>query len=276
MGAYKSRFGELLREEREKAGQAQEVMAILLNIPPDQYAGMEAGTTLPDGETLKRLCMMLEWNLHETQRLIRNEMASPARARALTPPSRDSTPGALQGHPLNPDGSPGAAKVENLGSRLLEVRLSTGQTKDVIAALLNIPVEAYQRLEEGEAPSLELLRRISMVYNWNYHDLQTVLRTEQARDLQPRRVGNPFPSASLRADRLREVCRDIEAAFGNSPEPEQDMALAQLDLIRSTLKRFRPPEPPPMAPPDPPPGRQRRRSTLAPTLPGINDRKIFS
>ncbi len=283
MSAYKSRLGELLREARDKAAQAPDVMAILLNLSPEEYLAMEAGTRVPDEETLKRLCMMMEWNYLEISRLIRNEMASTSRAMATAAPSGD----ALQGFPLNPDGTPGSAKVESLGSRLKEVRLLTGQSMEIIGALLNIGPQVYQGLEEGEAPGDELLRRISMIYNWNYYDLQAILRTEQARQLQPRRVGNPFPNTTVRLDRLRGVCRDIEAGFSRAPEVEQNLMLAQLELIRGTLQRHRRTEPAPgqSAPaPGPAPASagtaagsatHRRKSSISPALPGISDRKIF-
>jgi transcriptional regulator with XRE-family HTH domain len=286
MSTYKSRFGEMLREARENAAQTPDVMAILLNIPPDDYAEMEAGIRFPDDEALRRLCMMMEWNYMETSRLIRNETSSTSRAVALNPvPPRESSIGPMQGHPLNPDGTPGVSKVESLGERLKEVRLLTGQSSDIIGALLNIGTAGYQRLEEGEMPSDELLRRISMIYNWNYYDLQAILRSEQAQQLSPRRVGNPFPNTGVKTDRLRTVCREIEAVFAAAPEAEQEMMLAQLELIRSTLQRHRRTElpagsqlpAPSGAVPNAPvaPTTHRRKSSMTPSLPGISDRKIF-
>ncbi|HEX7927569.1 MAG TPA: hypothetical protein VF678_08260, partial [bacterium] len=144
----------------------------------------------------------------------------------------------------------------------------------------------YQRLEEGEAPNDELLRRISLAYNWNYYDLKAILRSEQARQLQPRRVGNPFPNTSVRLDRLRNLWREIEAVFGGAPEAEQEMMLAQLELIRATLSRGRridhhlpmqPPAPSAAVPQEAPvaPTTHRRKSAMSPALPGMSDRKIF-
>jgi transcriptional regulator with XRE-family HTH domain len=285
MATYKSRFGEMLREAREKAAQTPEVMAILLNLPPEDYAAMEAGTRFPDDDTLKRLCMMMEWNYLETMRLIRNETASTTRAMALSAPGKEGAGLSMHGFSLNPDGTPGGAKVESLGARLKEVRLMTGQSMEIIAAMLNLSPEAYQRLEEGEAPSDELLRRISMIYNWNYYDLQVVLRAEQARQLQPRRVGNPFPNSTARLERLRALWRDIESGFNAAPEAEQETLLAQLELIRGTLHRQRRVEPPSQQAPAPSaqvpqgapvaPTTHRRKPSLSPALPGLSDRKIF-
>ena len=58
--------------------------------------------------------------------------------------------------------------------------------------LLKIPLEEYERLEAGESPSDEVLRRISMVYNWNYLDLVDLARAEQAHVFQPRLPSPPF------------------------------------------------------------------------------------
>ena len=124
----------------------------------------------PDEDTLKRLCLMMEWNYYDARRLIINEMISPHRPAAMEPEekvpriSEQGTPGtAPRGAP------PGISAGHNsLGARLREVRMITGQSTDIIALMLNIDEDGYKQLEDGMQPSDEVLRRISLVYNWNY------------------------------------------------------------------------------------------------------------
>ncbi len=229
------RFHELLREAREKARQSTEVMGILLNMQEEDYIAIERGETYPDNETLKRLCMMLEWNYYDSQRMVINEIAS--RPGAPTP-GGEAAIRALQSAPMA-GGPPGAGPRETLGARLRQVRESTGQTVDIIGMLLNIPPAIYRRVEAGEAPNDDLLRRISMVYGWNYHDLQALLRSEQAGALQPHRIGSPFPGASAHTVRLRPLLHEIEGLFAGLPERDQHLLLAQLELIRDTLRKLR-------------------------------------
>jgi len=272
------RFGEVLRQTRERANQTAEVMAILLSMEPDDYLAIEAGVRYPDDDTVRRLCMMMEWNYLETQRLIRNEMSSPGRLTAPPPATARRGGGALP--PLGVTGA-GGARLDTLAARLKEVRQQTGQSADIIAALLHLTTDQYIRLEEGEMPGDDLLRRISMVYNWNYQELMILLRAGQALNLQPRLLGNPFPGAGQRLGRLKGVCRELEGLFAGLPEAEQDFVLAQLDLIRGTMARHRRPAPPAQSAPPGPPGdtpsaaaRRKSGPLLAPLSP--EDRKLFS
>ncbi len=277
MAGNSHRFGEILRQAREQANQTAEVMAILLSMEPEDYLAIEAGLRYPDDDTVRRLCMMMQWNHHETQRLIRNEMSAPGRLTA--PPAAPQRRGV---DPLSPGAGPGpggAGRPESLAGRIREVRQFTGQSMDIIAALLHITPEQYLRLEEGEAPSDDLLRRISMTYNWNFQELVTLLRAEQAHNLQPRLLGNPFPNTGLSLERLKAVCREMEGLFGTLPGPEQEVLLAQLDLIRGTMARHRQ-KPVPAAPagaaPEPQQGLPRRKLTSPLPVVSPEDRKLFS
>ena len=234
MQSSKRTFHELLSRTRQDADQTSEVMAVLLNMSAEDYEALESWK-YPDEETLKRLCLMMEWNYYDTQRLIINEMISPRRPK---PAAGDET-GAMAA----PQGMPGAGQTpsggvrNSLGERLREVRMITGQSTEIIALMLNIEEEEYNRLEEGGQPSDEVLRRISMVYNWNYQDLISVLRSEHAKSFQPSRVGMPFLGATAQTARFRQIGQELEGMFMQLSDSEQQMVLAQLELIRDTMRR---------------------------------------
>lgn len=211
----------------------------MLNIAEEEYVAFENGQKYPDSETLKRLCMMMEWNYHDIQRMINNEQSTQAIRNNPAMPdsaSRTTPVEALQSVPLN-NPTAKSSKSEKLGTRLREVRQATGQTMDIIAMLLNIDQEAYQRMEEGELPNDDILRRISMVYDWNYHDLLALLRSQQATSLQPRRTGTPFPGRSPHLQKAKDLLSQIEQALAGVPEQQHPLIISQLELILETLRR---------------------------------------
>lgn len=234
----KNSFHGLLKQTRLDAEQTVEVMAVLLNMSIEDYLAMESWK-YPDEETLKRLCLMMEWNYYDTQRLIINEMISPHRP-PLASPEETATKGAAHAPPLTaPRGTPpGISSGHNsLGARLREVRMITGQSTDLIALMLNIEEEEYKQLEEGLQPNDEVLRRISLVYNWNYQDLISVLRAEHAKSFQPSRVGMPFMGSNAHTARFRQINQEIEGLFIKLSDVDQKSILAQIELIRETMLR---------------------------------------
>ena len=233
----KNSFHELLKQTRIDAEQTVEVMAVLLNMSVDDYLALESWK-YPDEETLKRLCLMMEWNYYDTQRLIINEMISPHRP--VTAPEETAHTGTVQSRTAaTPRGSePNVSSGHNsLGARLREVRMITGQSTDIIALMLNIGEEEYVQLEDGMQPSDELLRRISLVYNWNYQDLISVLRAEHAKSFQPSRVGMPFLGSNAHTARFRKISQELEGLFMKLSDSDQRSILAQVELIRETMLR---------------------------------------
>lgn len=233
----KNSFHELLKQTRLDADQTVEVMSILLNMTSEEYMALESWK-YPDEDTLKRLCMMMEWNYYDARRLIINEMISPHRPAAVEPEEeqrnleRGTRGTAARGAP------PGISAGHNsLGARLREVRMITGQSTDIIALMLNVDEEEYKQLEDGMQPPDEVLRRISLVYNWNYQDLISVLRAEHAKSFQPSRVGMPFLGSNAHTARYRQINQEMEGLFMKLSDTDQRSILAQLELVRETMLR---------------------------------------
>ena len=212
-------FHQLLQEEREVAEQTPAVMALLLNISEDEYLALEHGEVAPDDVMLRRICVMLEWNYYDARQLLINDMG----AQRQPPPQTVA-------HSVPP------GMADSLSNRLKVVREETGQTLEVLAMLLNISIEQYLELENSGMPPDELLRRISILYNWNYQDLISLMRTEHARTLSPRRVGTPFPGATANVGRLRMLTQELERSFGAAPPALQQTVLAQLELVKQILE----------------------------------------
>lgn len=239
MDTSKISFHRMLRKLREDASQSLEVMAVLLNMQEEDYVAIEEGRKYPDNETLKRLCMVAEWNYYDTQRIIINEMTGPSPAHAsLSPGEGEAAVKALQSTPLDTPISSVAKIRESLGNRLKDVRLRTGQTVEIICMLLNISADEYRRLEGGEHPGDDLLRKISIIYDWNYYDLMSLLRTEQVTSLQPLRQGMPFPGRSPGMGQLKSMWPEMERLFDALQEREQQFVLSQMELVRDTMRNL--------------------------------------
>jgi transcriptional regulator with XRE-family HTH domain len=239
MDASNLSFHRMLRELREEASQSVEVMAILLNMKEEDYIAIEEGRKYPDNETLKRLCMVAEWNYYDTQRIIINEMTAPSAMNAsLASGEGEAAVRALQTAPPEAATTSFAKGNESLGNRLREVRLRTGQTVEIISMLLNISADEYRRLEAAEHPGDDLLRRISIIYDWNYHDLISLLRTEQVKSLQPLRQGLPFSGRSPGQGQLKAMWPEMEHLFAALQEREQQLVLSQLELVRDTMRNM--------------------------------------
>jgi hypothetical protein len=103
--------------------------------------------------------------------------------------------------------------------------------------MLNIEEEEYNQLEDGLQPNDEVLRRISLVYNWNYQDLISVLRSEHAKSFQPSRVGMPFMGSNAHTARFRQISQEMEGLFIKLSDVDQQSVLAQTELIRETMLR---------------------------------------
>ena len=231
-------FHEMLTQARTDGNQTVDAMAILLSMSPEEYEALECGK-YPDDETLIKLCRMMGWNYHEAQRVIINEMISPHSAPRTEQPSAVAPEHASPEHaskqpaPIPPD----SFKKETLNGRLREVRDQSGQSIEIIALMLRIEPETYMQLEAGEPPSDELLRRISLVFHWNYNELKDILVSEQAHSYQPHFRDSPFPGATELSGRFRVLVGDMAGFFDKLSLDDQTMMLAQLELIRDTMRR---------------------------------------
>jgi transcriptional regulator with XRE-family HTH domain len=241
----------MLLQARVGANQTVDAMAVLLSMTPEQYEQLESGK-YPDDETLRRLCKMMSWNYYEAQRLIINEMISPhpkvppgVASRAVPPPVRagsDHAPG------LSPAGhhrmslahdraASGFGIQDHLSTKLREARLRLGQSKDILAMLLNCSVEDYERFEDGESPPDEVLRRMCVVFNWNYLDLVDAVRSQQAYVFQPRLPAPAYAGSTALLGRLNQIVGEISTMFSRLSHADQQTALAQLELVRDTMRR---------------------------------------
>jgi len=228
-------FHELLIQTRLEAKQSIEGMSVLLGMSPEAYETLEAGK-YPDDETLKRLCTMMDWNFFDTKRLIVNEMISPSNRAKLHNPAASASQPAGSGD--TPHSQPRNSST-NLGAKLKEARLQVNQPVEIIAMLLNTSVDNYLGIEQGtQAPSAEVLRRISLAYGWNHNEMLDLLRGEQAQRLQSRLTLAPLIGQSAHLPKMRGLLDEIATLFARLNDKDQQHALAQMELVRDTMRRM--------------------------------------
>jgi transcriptional regulator with XRE-family HTH domain len=236
-------FHEKLLEARTTANQTVDAMSILLGLSPEAYERLETGK-YPDDETLRRLCKIMGWNYYEAQRLIINEMISPQVKPAGPPRPADGSLGASASSPAfrqpsAPPLPPPAPRAANdtLSGRLREGRERMNQSREIVALLLNITPEEYARIEQGRSPSDEVLRRISLVFNWNYLELVDLARSQQAHVFQPHMPAPAFRGATAHSGRLNQIHQEMASLFPRLSQSDQQTVLAQLELVRDTMRR---------------------------------------
>ncbi|MDH4224495.1 MAG: transcriptional regulator [Deltaproteobacteria bacterium] len=84
MGEYKT-FGQRLKEARNKAGQTDEILAMLLGVDLDTYRSLEGGG-MPSLELLRRICMAFGWNYNDVMDSMRSEQNHSLHPRRAAPP----------------------------------------------------------------------------------------------------------------------------------------------------------------------------------------------
>ncbi|MDH4120682.1 MAG: helix-turn-helix domain-containing protein [Deltaproteobacteria bacterium] len=242
MSANGSHFHDRLIQTRLEAGHPPENMAILLGILPEEYDALEGGK-YPDDETLKRICNLMEWNYFDTKRLIVNEMISPNH--------KGAAPGTLKASPLAQTGKEGnrgpaspfpvssSSSRRSIGERMKAARETHDHPPEVVALLLATDIDTYLAVERGEKmPSMEMLRRISLAFEWNFNDLLDMLRTDQALRM-PHRMAGPLPSGGgLHQQKFKQLLTDLERQFFTLRPEDQEHTLVQMELVRDTMRRL--------------------------------------
>ncbi len=241
------RLHEMLFQKRQNVGQTPEGMALLLNMPLEEYHSIESGQQQPHDETLKRICLIAEWNYHEVKQMVFNENAlfsAPVSQAAKHMQSLTKVQGASTqqtgsfGTNYEPPAQTSVSPQGGLlGTRLREVRMQANQTEEIMALLLNMEVESYHALEHGASPSDEILRRISLVCDWNYYDLLALLRSEQASTLQPKKAEQPFGQGEVASLRFRQLTDAIFQYFPQLSTDAKTLLLAQIELLHDSVKQ---------------------------------------
>ena len=87
-------------------------------------------------------------------------------------------------------------------------------------------------------PDPELLKKISTLYSWNYHEILNREKSEQLSQLQPTVTILKSSDSSVNEVKLRETQAGIAENWKNISREDQQTLLTQLEFIRDSMKNL--------------------------------------
>jgi transcriptional regulator with XRE-family HTH domain len=174
-----AKLNEMVREFRNSVNQSVEGLALLLGMPPEDYARLEEDWIPPD-DVLERLCSLFEWNFQDTKRSALQSTGEPAESQAPSPPPK-----------LLQSGLP-----PKFSEMLREARETVGQSPEGVATLLGIDSQFYLSIEQGLTPSDDLLQQICSLFHWNYRHVRQRLINRNAAMLFQRPTDSTPPETT--------------------------------------------------------------------------------
>jgi ribosome-binding protein aMBF1 (putative translation factor) len=228
-------FAKMVQEARNAARQNEDGIATLLGVSPDYYKEIEAGF-VPQDNLLRKLCSLFGWNYKQIQQKINTQStAILGTKKPPLPVSEIQVKLPKIEIPEIPEVSPGVS----LNEQIKQARIDAEQNVEGISLLLQINPEYYQQIESGDAvPNPELLKRISTLFGWNYHELLNREKSTQLSRLQPAVTALDSSDSSITEVKLRETQAKIAENWKNISGDQQQTLLTQLEFIRDSMENF--------------------------------------
>ena len=228
-------FAGMVREARNNAGQDIKGISTLLGVSTNYYEEIEVGLVPPDN-LLRKLCSLYGWNYKQIQQKIKTQSTHILGTRQPPLPASE-----IQARlpkveiPDIPEASPGVS----LHEQIKQARVEADQNVEGMSLLLQINPEYYQQIESGDAvPDPELLKKISTLYGWNYHEILNREKSEQLSQLQPTVTILKSSDSSVNDLKLRETQAEIAENWKNISREDQQTLLTQLEFIRDSMKNL--------------------------------------
>ena len=229
-------FAKMIKEARSAAKQDARGIAILLGISADYYQEFEAGVIPPD-DLLRKLCSLFGWNYKQilqkinTQSTVlfgnRQPLLHAKEIRARLPK-------------LELPDIPDVPAPVSLHVKILEARTEAKQNVDGISLLLQINPELYEQIESGTVnPDPDLLKRISSLFGWNYHELLQREKRSQLSKLQPAVTSLDSSDSSITEAKLREIQGEIAANWQQISREKQETILTHLELVSKMMEPWK-------------------------------------
>ena len=225
----------MVRESRNNAGQDTKGISTLLGISLDYYAEIESGL-VPSDNIIRKLCSLYGWNYKQIQQKIKTQSTHILGMRQ--PPLPASEIKARLTKVEIPDIVETSSGV-SLNEQIKRARVEADQNVEGISLLLQINPEYYQQIETGDAvPDPTLLKKISTLYGWNYHEILNREKSAQLSKLQPKVTILESSDASVNEFKLRETQAEIAENWKNISKENQQTLLTQLEFIRDSMKEL--------------------------------------
>ena len=223
----------MVRESRNNAGQDTKGISTLLGVSLDYYAEIESGLVPPDN-IIRKLCSLYGWNYKQIQQKIKTQSTHILGTRQ--PPLPASEIKARLTKVEIPEIDETSSGIL-LNEHIKRARVEADQNVEGISLLLQINPEYYQQIESGDAvPDPALLKKISTLYGWNYHEVLNREKNAQLSQFQPTVTILESSDASVNDLKLRETQAEIAENWKTISKENQQTLLTQLEFIRDSMK----------------------------------------
>ncbi len=228
-------FAAMLLESRNNARQNTKGISTLLGVSFDYYEEIEAGLVPPDN-ILRKLCSLYGWNYKQIQQKINTQSTHILGSRQPPLPASE-----IQAR-LPKVEFPEIEEISqgvSLQEQIKQARVEADQNVEGISLLLQINPEYYQQIESGDAvPDPELLKKISTLYGWNYHEVLNREKSSKLNQFQPTVTFLKSFDSSVNDLKLREIQVEIAENWNIISKEDQKTLLTQLEFIRDSMKNL--------------------------------------
>ena len=228
-------FAKKIKEARTAAKQDARGIATLLGVSPDYYEEFEAGVIPPD-DLLRKLCSLFGWNYKQIRQKINTQSTVLLGSRQPLLHARE-----IQARlpKLELPEIPEVPPPVTLNVQIKQARIAAKQNVDGISLLLQINPELYEQIESGDVnPDPDLLKRISSLFGWNYHELLNREKSSQFSKLQPAVTSLKSSGSSISKTKLKKVQQEISENWQQISREQQETLLTQLELVSEMMKRW--------------------------------------
>jgi len=230
-----SPFAKMIREARISAKQDAKGIATLMGITVDYYKQIEDGF-LPPNETIRKICTLFGWNFKQIRQKINAQSTAQFGNRQ---PLLDVKEIQSRLPKLELPEMTDFEKPISLHEQIHQARIDADQNVEGISLLLQINPEFYEKIESGLIhPDPELLKRISSLFGWNYHDLLIREKSSHYKQLIPTITKLDSENSSLTEKKLRQIQEEIAVKWDSIPEEHQDTLLRQMEFLLGSMKNL--------------------------------------
>ena len=226
-------FSKMIIEARNKVKQDEEGIATLMGIPVEYYKEIEGGL-LPPNELIRKLCTLFGWNYKQIKQKINAQSTMHFDTRQLIiDPSKNSKCLSKDETQFNTDIEPPIPFYELIH----RARVDADQNVEGISLLLQISPELYEQIESGTVkPEPDLLKRISSLFGWNYHDLLNREKSSNFEQLLPAITKLDSKEISKTEVKLKKIQNEIEDKWKKISKEHQETLLTQLDFLLGSMQ----------------------------------------
>jgi transcriptional regulator with XRE-family HTH domain len=228
-------LAKIIKDAREAVKQDAMGIATLMGISVDYYLEFEKDVIPPD-ELLRKLCSLFGWNYKQILQKINSQSSVLLVNRQPLLHAREMQARLPKQEALEiPDMPPPVL----LHEQILQARINVDQNISGIALLLQINPELYEEIESGAVnPDPDLLKRISSLFGWNYHEMLTREKSSHFSQLLPAITSLDSADSSITEIKLRKVLQEIAINWQKITKEQQQTLLAQLEFLSGSMENM--------------------------------------